>query len=139
MVSQSRVEELDETQCLALLGTVSVGRVGITSDALPAILPVNFVLHGRDILFRTVPGTKLRAAVTGTVVAFEADQLGSATTESWSVLVRGVALEVTDPTQRAELDKLPHDSWAFDGGADHLVRIPAVMITGRRVNRAEMT
>jgi nitroimidazol reductase NimA-like FMN-containing flavoprotein (pyridoxamine 5'-phosphate oxidase superfamily) len=54
MAANSRLEELDEAQCLNLLATISVGRVGISSEALPAILPVNFVLHHRDILFRTV-------------------------------------------------------------------------------------
>ncbi|MBO0730551.1 MAG: pyridoxamine 5'-phosphate oxidase family protein [Acidimicrobiaceae bacterium] len=133
MVTNSHPEELDQGECLALLATVSVGRVGISSGALPAILPVNFILSGHDILFRTVPGIKLHAALTGSVVAFEADQLGSATTESWSVLVRGIAEEVTHPTQRAALERLVADSWAFDGDADHLVRVPATIISGQRI------
>jgi len=133
MVNNAQAEELDQTECLALLATVSVGRVGISSRALPAIFPVNFILSGNNILFRTVPGTKLHAAHTGAVVAFEADQLGSVTTESWSVLVRGIAEEVTDPAQRAQLERLVPDSWPFEGGADYLVRIPAIIITGRRI------
>jgi nitroimidazol reductase NimA-like FMN-containing flavoprotein (pyridoxamine 5'-phosphate oxidase superfamily) len=132
MVTNSHSEELDQAECLALLATVSVGRVGISCHALPAILPVNFILSGDDILFRTVPGTKLHAARTGAVVAFEADQLGSATTDGWSVLVRGIAEEVTHPIQRAELERLIPDSWEFDGNADYLVRIPATIISGRR-------
>jgi nitroimidazol reductase NimA-like FMN-containing flavoprotein (pyridoxamine 5'-phosphate oxidase superfamily) len=133
MAALSRIEELDESDCLALLGTLRVGRVGISSGALPAILPVNFALHGRDILFRTVQGTKLDAAVAGAVVAFEADSIGSAWAESWSVLVRGKAEEVTDPAEQVELERLVPSSWAFDGGAHHLVRIPAAIITGRRI------
>ncbi|MBO0691633.1 MAG: pyridoxamine 5'-phosphate oxidase family protein [Acidimicrobiaceae bacterium] len=133
MATTRHTEELDQAECLALLATVNVGRVGVSSQALPAILPVNFILNGHDILFRTVPGTKLHAAHTGAVVAFEADQLGPATTENWSVLVRGIAEEVTDPTQRAELERLVPDSWAFEGGADYLVRIPAIIISGRRI------
>jgi nitroimidazol reductase NimA-like FMN-containing flavoprotein (pyridoxamine 5'-phosphate oxidase superfamily) len=139
MVTNRHPEELDQAECLALLATVSVGRVGISSRALPAILPVNFILSGNDILFRTVPGTKLHAALTGAVVAFEADQLGSTTTESWSVLVRGIAEEVTDPAQRAELDPLVPDAWAFEGGADYLVRIPAIIISGRRIRPSSNT
>ena len=41
--------------------------------ALPAVLPLNFALYGRRILFRTGQGTKLDAAVRHSVVAFEAD------------------------------------------------------------------
>jgi nitroimidazol reductase NimA-like FMN-containing flavoprotein (pyridoxamine 5'-phosphate oxidase superfamily) len=136
MVTNRHPEELDQAECLALLATVSVGRIGINSRSLPTILPVNFVLNGNDILFRTVPGTKLHAALTGAVVAFEADQLGSATTENWSVLVRGIAEEVTDPGQRAELEPLVPDSWAFEGGADYLVRVPAIIVSGRRIRPA---
>lgn len=132
MAQRDRLEDLDEAQCLALLGTVDVGRVGISSGALPAILPVNFLLRGRDIVFRTVPGTKLHAAVAGTVVAFEADASGAGADGAWSVLVRGVAEEVTDPDQRRELEQLV-DSWAFDGAADHFVRIPITLISGRRI------
>jgi hypothetical protein len=51
------------------LATVSVGRVGTSSQALPAVLPVNFVLYDRAIFFRAVPGTKLDAAVSGVVVS----------------------------------------------------------------------
>jgi uncharacterized protein len=133
MPSFRRPEELDEAECFALLATVSVGRLGISSDALPAILPVNFVLHGRDIFFRTVAGTKLHAAVSGAVVAFEADKLGPASSGSWSVLVRGVAEEVTDPATRAEVTRLLPTSWAFDGEADHLVHVPVTLISGRRI------
>lgn len=132
MATNRHPEELDQAECLALLATVSVGRVGISSSALPAIIPVNFILNGNDILFRTVPGKILHAAHTAAVVAFEADQLGSATAESWSVLARGIAEEVTDPTQRAELERLVPTSWAFEGGANYLVRIPPILISGRR-------
>lgn len=134
VAKRNRLEVLDEAQCLALLGSVDVGRVGISTGALPAILPVNFAVRGRDIVFRTVPGTKLAAAVAGTVVAFEADQAPSGADGAWSVLVRGVAEEVTDPDQRRALEPLA-PSWAFDGEADHVVRIPIALISGRRFRR----
>ena len=132
--AKGRLVELGEAECLALLASVAVGRVGISSRALPAILPVSFVLHGGDILFRTVPGTGLQAGVAGSVVAFEADRFGSSEKEeSWSVLVCGLAEEITDPDLRATLDPLLPDSWAFNGGADHVIRIPTTRVTGRRL------
>ena len=69
--------ELGPAECIALLGSVQVGRVGVTIDALPAVLPVNFVVWNGSIVFRTVPGTKLDAAAAGDVVAFEVDGYGS--------------------------------------------------------------
>ena len=35
------VQELTETECLALLSTESVGRIGFTNGSGPTVLPVN--------------------------------------------------------------------------------------------------
>ncbi len=127
------VVDLDEDECRTLLGTVSVGRVGVTIDALPAVLPVNFAVHDGAIVFRTVAGTKLDAATSNTVVAFEVDS-GTAQREgAWSVLVRGVASEVRDPDQLLAVRALPLESWAFDGSAEHYVRVEPTIVTGRRL------
>jgi nitroimidazol reductase NimA-like FMN-containing flavoprotein (pyridoxamine 5'-phosphate oxidase superfamily) len=126
--------ELGSDECLELLASVPVGRVGVTIDALPAVLPVNFVVWQGAIVFRTVPGTKLDAAAAGEVVAFEADAWASPDRpEAWSVLVRGVAREVTDPAELAVLLELPLDSWAWDGAAGRFVCIEPTVITGRRI------
>jgi uncharacterized protein len=126
--------ELGPAECIALLGSVQVGRVGVTIDALPAVLPVNFVVWNGSIVFRTVPGTKLDAAAAGEVVAFEVDGYGSQEKPGgWSVLVRGIAHEVTDPAELAEVDALPLDSWAWDGQAHRYVCIEPTVMTGRRI------
>ncbi len=126
--------ELSPDRCLALLATVSVGRVGVTIDALPAVLPVNFVVSDGSVVFRTVPGTKLDAATRGAVVAFEADAYGnSEDPQGWSVLIRGIARELDDPAELAVARTLPLESWAFDGTADRFVRIEPTLVTGRRV------
>src|SRR5271165_6636211 len=102
MPTTPTLEELTIAQCLALLTAGTVGRVGLSIDALPAVLPVNYVIHNGAIVFRTVPGTKLNAATEGAVVAFEVDSYGDpAHPTGWSVLARGVAHEITDPTELA--------------------------------------
>jgi hypothetical protein len=133
-----RIVELDELECRELLGRESVGRVGVTIDALPAVLPVNYTLHEGAVMFRTVAGTKLDAATANTVVAFEVDSGGEREEDggAWSVLVRGVAREVTDPTELRAARSLPLESWAFDGAADHYVRVEPTLITGRRFHTA---
>ena len=114
-----------------------VGRVGVTIDALPAVLPVNFVVSDGGVVFRTVPGTKLDAATAGAVVAFEADAYGTGSDPGgWSVLVRGVARELTDESELARARDLPLESWAWDGGADRFVRIEPTVVTGRRLRGA---
>ena len=73
MLISEGLEILTEDECMALFGSTTVGRVGITIGALPAIFVVNYVLVDGDIVFRTSDGTKLEAALRHAVVAFEAD------------------------------------------------------------------
>ena len=126
--------ELGPQECLDLLRSVSVGRVGVTIDALPSVLPVNFVVWNGSIVFATVPGTKLDAAAANAVVAFEADAYGSSDAPSgWSVLIRGIARIVTDRGELGEIDQLPLESWAWDGTASRYVCIEPTVMTGRRL------
>jgi len=134
MTLRPGIYELTPDECLRLLKTVPVGRVGVTIDALPVVLPVNFVMRDGTIVLRTVPGTKLDAATAGMVVAFETDNYGtSAEPWGWSVLVRGIAQAITDPAELDRARSLPLESWAFDGSADRYVTIAPTMISGRRV------
>src|SRR4029077_19144845 len=94
--STPHLQDLPRHESLALLGGASLGRVAVSGDALPVVLPVFIAMVGDHIVFRTVPGTKLSAAVQGAIVAVEADELDERTGEGWSVLVRGIAREVTD-------------------------------------------
>ncbi|HZR13442.1 MAG TPA: pyridoxamine 5'-phosphate oxidase family protein [Acidimicrobiia bacterium] len=128
-----QVEGLSRDECMALLETASVGRVGVSVGAIPAVLPVNYVVDGDTVVFRTVPGTKLDAALTNAVVAFEADSFDGERESGWSVLVRGVAREITDETALARVRRLPLRSWAFDGDADRFVSVDTELVTGRRV------
>ena len=131
-----RLEMLDRGECLALIATVPVGRIGVSIGALPAILPVNFALIGTTIVFRTVPGTKLDAATRRAVVAFEVDSYAPDGSSGWSVLVQGFCSEITDPAERAALNWSPLRAWPFgDGAADRFVRVETTFVTGRRFGR----
>jgi uncharacterized protein len=125
---------LSREECLSLLATAKVGRLGVSIAALPAILPVNFQLYRDQIVIRTVPGTKLHAAVAQAVVAFEVDDYAGEGTWGWSVLVRGTGAEIIDPIELAEVRSLPLQAWAFRGGepADRFLRIETTLVTGRR-------
>jgi nitroimidazol reductase NimA-like FMN-containing flavoprotein (pyridoxamine 5'-phosphate oxidase superfamily) len=63
-------EELTPEDCLSPLNLASVGRIGISVQALPVIAPVNFVTHGADVVFKVGSGNELAAASGGAVVAF---------------------------------------------------------------------
>ena len=129
------MQDFEPEECLRLLATVPVGRVGVTIDALPAVLPVNFVVTSGAVVFAHGAGDQARRAATaGAVVAFEADSYGTADAPGgWSVLVRGIAREVTDPAEIEIARALPFDSWAWDGAADRFVMIEPTVVTGRRI------
>jgi uncharacterized protein len=126
------LEVLSRAQCLELLGQVPVGRIVLTVGALPAIMPVNFVLHQGEVIIRTDTGTKLAAAARNAVVAFEVDQLDATGQQGWSVSLVGRAVEVTAAEQLAELRPLPLRPWA-PGERDHYIRIKPELISGRRI------
>jgi nitroimidazol reductase NimA-like FMN-containing flavoprotein (pyridoxamine 5'-phosphate oxidase superfamily) len=125
------LEVLDREACLALLGAASFGRLGLTSRALPTILPVNFWFDGARILVRTGEGSKLHAAAAGAVVAFEVDHVDPIEHAGWSVVVTGPAVEVTDPTDLADLRHAPLPHWSPSDG--HVVAIDPAIVSGRRL------
>ena len=129
----SAMATLSREECLTQLSTVSVGRLGVSIDALPAVLPVNFAVAGGNVIIRTVTGTKLDAAVAQAVVAFEADDYAPDGSWGWSVLVRGIGTEITDPRELREAKGLALRAWAFDNGAaDRFLKIETTLLTGRR-------
>ena len=52
------IERLDPEECWALLGQMNVGRLAVLVEGHPDIFPVNYVLDGQGIVFRTGAGTK---------------------------------------------------------------------------------
>jgi uncharacterized protein len=131
------MEVLDETECLALLARTSIGRVAVTIGAVPAVFPVNYRLVDRSILFRTGAGTKLDAALRRSVVAFEVDQVDPLYHEGWSVLVVGVADELTDPDLLERAQTMPLEPWA-PGDRPFLVRIGLDYVSGRRIDHRRL-
>ena len=88
------VEILSEQECLELLRSHRVGRIALTYDGQPLVFPVNYATDDRAVVFRTAPGMKLTEAPMAKV-AFEIDEVDSATGVAWSVMVQGVAYEIT--------------------------------------------
>jgi hypothetical protein len=77
-------------------------------------------------------GTKLDAATNHAVVAFEVDDVDPTAHAGWSVVVRGVAREVTDPIELADAQRDPLARWA--PGPDHrIVAISTEIVSGRRI------
>lgn len=128
------LDVLDRQECLALLGSVPVGRLGLSIDALPVIVPVNFVLDGDRIIIGTGEGSKFDAAVAGVVVCFEADYWDPLDHHGWSVLVQGPTWVVTDERDLERCRRLPLRPWGQPEDLRY-VAIGVEVLSGRRLNR----
>ncbi|HZJ28162.1 MAG TPA: pyridoxamine 5'-phosphate oxidase family protein [Acidimicrobiia bacterium] len=113
----------------------SLGRIGVTVDSIPAVLPVWVVMIDDRLIFRTVPGTKLEMAAAGAVVALEVDDFDAQSREGWSVLVRGLAAQLGDPAVIEQAKSTLIDTWIPEASAEHFVSITPDIVTGRRLHR----
>ncbi|HAG59812.1 MAG TPA: pyridoxamine 5'-phosphate oxidase family protein [Arthrobacter bacterium] len=129
--SESHTEVLAPADCWKYLQSSYIGRLAVINGAVPEIFPVNFMTVGETVVFRTAPGTKLRAFLSGAAVAFEVDGLNAYATEVWSVVVKGMPGAFDgDPAslQEAGPDREP---WQ-PGLKEHLVQITPTEVSGRR-------
>ena len=128
------MEEISADECLELLRTESVGRIAVIDGYHPFVAPVNYVMAGVHIVFRSGPGTKLDV-LRRRPIGFEVDRVDPAGRSGWSVYVIGIAREVdvefaADLIRRAA-GPLP-EPWA-GGDRRHLVQLVPQRITGRRI------
>ena len=127
------LQTLSPVECLDLLGRSGVGRVAFTSAGEIMILPVNFAVTGKTIIFRTAPDTLL-ALHADAKVSFQADRVDETRHEGWSVLVHGHAHRVIDEFDVRRLERGTHlEPWAA-GARDVYVRIAPTQISGRRIS-----
>ena len=121
---------LSPAECFGLLELGGIGRVGFASADGIMMLPVNFAVTGKTIIFRTAPDTLLALYANGQV-SFEVDHLDQALRAGWSVLVHGRAHEVADEREVKRLEDRTHlEPWA-GGARDVYVRIAPTRISGR--------
>ena len=126
------LEQLPRDECMRLMGSVAVGRIVYTRQALPAVELVNFALVDGDIVIRTSAEGKLAAATRGAVVAFEADSVGIDGHAGWSVTIVGQARAVSDAEDIGRLGRVALTSWV-PGSGGHFIRISPTIVNGRRV------
>jgi uncharacterized protein len=135
----AELQVLSDDECYRLLATQQIGRLGVNAEHYPLIFPVNYALDHGVIVIRTDAGTKLAAADHANVT-FEVDEIDQQTRSGWSVLVRGLAEEVTTE-HRAELIERTKASgvepWA-PGDRGHWMRLIPQEISGRRIVPGEL-
>lgn len=136
-VNTGTTQELARDECLRLLAGEEIGRVGFVVGGRAEVLPVNYVMDGEAIVFRTADGTKLRAA-SNAPVTFEVDAVDRERRSGWSVVVRGVAHEVASLGRTELTERLARVELAPWGGDDKpfVIRVAPIIVTGRRVGPA---
>lgn len=122
------VGPLDRQQCMDLFERGGYGRVVFTERALPAIVPVNYLMDD-GVVIGGGADERLPRALDGDVVAFETDGSDATTGVAWHLCVIGYAHVVADSDHCERLTRSP-SAWAPAPG-EMLVRITPDEVTGR--------
>ncbi|MGW1596487.1 helix-turn-helix domain-containing protein [Streptomyces sp. NPDC002343] len=128
-----RFTELGEEECRRLLSTHGVGRIAVSTDAAPVVVPVNYSVVDDAIVFRTQAGTVSLQGL-GREVAFEVDRVDDALSQGWSVVVHGTAEQVTDPDAVRRIAEQAYSAPWAGGERDVWVRVGMTALTGRRID-----
>jgi nitroimidazol reductase NimA-like FMN-containing flavoprotein (pyridoxamine 5'-phosphate oxidase superfamily) len=129
--SESQIEVLTPDECWKYLQSSYIGRLAVINSGVPEIFPVNFMVIDETVVFRTAPGTKLRALLRGTAVAFEVDGLNPYGTEVWSVVIKGEPAPFEGNPASLKEAGPDREPWQ-PGLKEHLVQVRPNDISGRR-------
>jgi nitroimidazol reductase NimA-like FMN-containing flavoprotein (pyridoxamine 5'-phosphate oxidase superfamily) len=133
--TRSETLELSRDACLTLLASHKFGRLAVIGATdTPVIRPVNYTFDHRSesVVFRTGRGSKFYTLLHAAKAAFEIDGIDEATRTGWSVIITGVAEEVTQPTELDRLKRLGIEPWA-PGPKPHWMHVRAWTVAGRRI------
>jgi len=130
------IETLSPDECFLLLRTRDLGLIAFTVEGQPEIFPINYAMEGQIVVFRTSPGTKLDY-VPKARLAFEVDDWDAKLGMGWSVVIKGLAEEVTGNLGRTaeHLRKAPVHPVA-PGERWHWLALRPVEVSGRRLQAA---
>jgi uncharacterized protein len=139
ITDKAGLEILPLDDCMRLLATVPVGRIGLHADGELLVLPVNHVVDGQNVVFRTARGSKLSAAEKADLVAFEADDYDSRTRRGWSVVISGHAEGVYEDDQIQRLSGMGLEPWPSAIDRPWWIRIRPTSVSGRRIIPTSLT
>lgn len=122
-------EALPHNECVVGLQSQRIGRIALSENALPVILPVFYVYDGTAIVFRTHFGSVLDRNCRNTVVAFEVDSHDAGRRAGWSVMAVGVA-NVVAPGEALREREIQLDRRGAPEG-DVIIQIEPGSLSGR--------
>jgi nitroimidazol reductase NimA-like FMN-containing flavoprotein (pyridoxamine 5'-phosphate oxidase superfamily) len=126
------LDHLSDEECLERLGRHELGRLVTRVGDILDIFPVNYVLDGGEIVFRTAEGSKLFELTVNDEVLFEVDEYTQ--DDAWSVVVRGRAQRLQTSEEVAHADSLPLQPWVPTLKYNY-VRIAPTSLSGRAFRR----
>lgn len=129
--ARTGLEVLDRRDCLRLLAARQFGRIGVLEGGEPLVLPVNYALHGEDVIIGSDEGSKVDAARGGSA-CFEIDEVDAEHRTGWSVVVRG-RLELVTDFDSVERDAVAALADPWIGPRSRILRLRAGIISGRRL------
>lgn len=123
-----QIARMQPPECWAALRGADLGRLSFVMDGQPEIFPINYVVDGGTVVFRTGAQSTIATALDGRPVAFEVD--GHTDGLAWSVIVKGAAREISGLYDSLSAAGLPlHPEQA--GHKDRVARITPSEISGR--------
>lgn len=125
---EGAVRHLDEAECWDRLGEQELGRIVTHVAEVLDIFPVNYVVDGRSVVFRTAEGSKLFGLTVNDAVLFEVDDHTVA--DAWSVVLRGHARVLESADEHTAAEALPLRPWV-PTVKYNFVRITPTRISGR--------
>lgn len=134
MTDNSPIHVLDRAEALDKMKSVQLGRLVVHRTDQFDIFPVNFVVDGEDIYFRSAEGSKLFTIALNNEVLFEADEVTEG--HAWSVVVRGEANLLTSNADIQYADSLGLKPW-IPTLKYNFVKITAREVSGREFDLAE--
>jgi nitroimidazol reductase NimA-like FMN-containing flavoprotein (pyridoxamine 5'-phosphate oxidase superfamily) len=129
------MRDLPREECLRLLASHGFGRLAVSmGERAPVVRPVNYLFDpaSQSVVFRTAVASGFNALLRSAEATFEIDGIEEYARTGWSVIMSGVADEVTDPDEISRLNELALDSWA-PGYKAHWMSIRASTVSGRRI------
>ncbi|TJZ50130.1 pyridoxamine 5'-phosphate oxidase family protein [Streptomyces piniterrae] len=98
----------DDFRAIELLSRTPYGRVSASRRALPFTTVTRHLVLDGELILRLHRGYGYHRALDGSVVAYEADNINSGASDTWSVQFTGTARVVTPtPAERALFGRTP--------------------------------
>jgi nitroimidazol reductase NimA-like FMN-containing flavoprotein (pyridoxamine 5'-phosphate oxidase superfamily) len=111
------IREMNDDECIALIDSQRIGRLGCCKEDRPYIVPVHYVCSGKLIFSFSMPGQKMDFMRHNPNVCIQIEHIDRS--DTWKcVLVQGIFHEFTSPEGQQEAWKIlqTHNDWWEVGG-----------------------